>query len=205
MPKRTPERVTLTTLDTDLKAGFADLKQEVRTGFADVKTETRAGFADLKSEVRDLKVTLVAGFAGLPTRESSEEMVRLLRESNRLQEERFTQLDVRMREQHLETQQVLHALAEGQRVLTDQVRILAGGIQGLAGVIQGLAADIKTLVARLDALIKGRGRFTSFRGSRNDSSKRWIFASASTTRSYRLRITAASTTVCGRPRPSLWR
>lgn len=71
VPWKISERVTLTTLDTDLKAGFA----------------------------------------GLPSRDSSEEMVRLLRESNRLQEERFTQLDVRVREQNLETQQVLQIRA----------------------------------------------------------------------------------------------
>lgn len=49
-----PENVTLHTLHEDLKAGFGDLK-----------------------------AILGAGFASLPTRESSEEMVRLLRESTR--------------------------------------------------------------------------------------------------------------------------
>ena len=101
-----------------------------------MRAEMRAGFADLKA-------TLVAGFRSLPSRESSEEMVRLLREGNRLQEARFAQLDVRIREQHLEVQQVLRALAEGQLLLTGEVR--------------SLSADIKALIARLDALIKGRG------------------------------------------------
>jgi hypothetical protein len=141
-----------------MQTGFADLKQEMRTGFADVKQEMRAGFADLKQEMRtgfadvkqevaglrgemragfgDLKATLVTGFASLPTRESSEEMIRLLRESNRPQEERFTQLDLRIREQHLEIQHVLRALVESQRTLS---------------------ADIKALIVRLDALIRGRG------------------------------------------------
>ena len=164
MVERSPEDVTLYTLHEDLQAGFADLKQEVQTGFADLRgavtglrgevadlrQEVRTGFADLKTEMRDVKTTLVTGFSSLPTRESSEEMVRLLRESNRLQEERFTQLDLRIREQHLETQQVLRALVEGQRILTDQVRTLAGGIRDLS-------ADIKALIARLDALIRGRG------------------------------------------------
>jgi hypothetical protein len=103
----------------------------------------RTGFADLKT-------TLVAGFRGLPTRESSDEMVRLLRESNRLQDTRFAQLDVRIREQHLETQQALHALVESQRLLTSEVR-------SLSSEIRGLSADIKALIARLDALIRGRG------------------------------------------------
>ena len=116
-----PGDVTLGTLHEDLRAGFA----EMRSGFA------------------DLKVTLVTGFRSLPSRESSEEMVRLLREGNRLHEERFTQLDLRIREQHLETQQILHAVVEGQRQLIEGQR--------------GLSADIKALIARLDALIRGRG------------------------------------------------
>jgi hypothetical protein len=41
---------------------------------------------DMKSGFADLKAALVVGFRGLPTRESSEEMVRLLREANRLSE-----------------------------------------------------------------------------------------------------------------------
>ncbi len=131
-----PEEVTLTTVHQDLRAGFAGLKQEMRTGFADLKGEMRTGFADLK-------VTLITGFQSLPTREQNEEMVRLLRENNRIQGERFTQLDVRIREQHLETQQVLRALVEGLRVLSEEVR--------------SLSMDIKALIARLDALIKGRG------------------------------------------------
>ena len=86
-----------------------------------------AGFAGLKGEVRDLKATLVAGFRGLPGREASEKMIRLLREANRIQEERSTQLDLRIREQHLETQQVLHAIVEGQRVLVEGQRLLVAG------------------------------------------------------------------------------
>src|SRR5881628_106045 len=109
-----PGDVTLGTLHEDLRAGFA----EMRSGFA------------------DLKVTLVIGFRSLPSRESTDEMVRLLREGNRLHEERLTQLDLRIREQHLEIQQTLHAVVEGQR---------------------SLSADIKALIARLDALIRGRG------------------------------------------------
>ena len=118
---RNRQDVTLSTLHDDLKAGFADLK-----------------------------VTLVSGFRALPSRESSEEMVRLLRDGNRLQEERFTQLDLRIREQHLEIQQVLHAVVDGQRLLINEVRNLAGEVRSLSG-------DIKALIARLDALIKGRG------------------------------------------------
>jgi DNA repair exonuclease SbcCD ATPase subunit len=149
MAKRNPQRVTLNTVHHDLTSGFADLK-----------------------------ATLVTGFANLPTRESGEEMVRLLRESNRLQEERFTQLDLRIRGQHLEVQQVLRAVVEGQRLLVEGQRALMEGqhtliegqrslieaqramadeIRMLSGEIRSLSGDIKALIARLDALIKGRG------------------------------------------------
>jgi hypothetical protein len=97
MAEQSPGAVTLDTVHDDLGCGFAQM---------------RAGVADLKA-------TLVTGFRSLPTRETSEEMVRLLREGNRLQEERFTQMDLRSREQHLETQQVLHAVVEGQRARID--------------------------------------------------------------------------------------
>lgn len=120
--------MTLGTLHEDLTAGFGEM---------------RAGFADLKT-------TLVAGFRSLPNRESSEEMVRLLREGNRLHEERFAQLDVRIREQHFETQQVLHTVVDGQRLLVEGQRLLVEGQRSLS-------ADIKALIARIDALIRGRG------------------------------------------------
>src|SRR6267143_520702 len=85
-----PNDVTLSTLHEDLTAGFG----EMRAGFTDLKAEVRSG-------VTDLKTTLIAGFRGLASRESVEEIVRLLREANRLNEERFSQLDVRTREQSL--------------------------------------------------------------------------------------------------------
>ena len=156
MTELNPDAVTLNTLHDDLQSGFGEM---------------RAGFTDLKA-------TLVAGFRSLPSRESSEEMVRLLRESNRLQEERFTRLDLRSREQHLETQQVLHALVEGQRLviegqraLVDGQRVLVEGqralvesqralndqVRTLSAEIRDLSSDIKALIARIDALIKGRG------------------------------------------------
>jgi hypothetical protein len=131
MTERNPNDITLYTLHEDLTAGFADVKTEVHSGFADLKT------------------TLITGFRGLASRESSEEMVRLLREANRIDEARFTELDVRIREQHFETQQVLHALVEGQRGLTDSLRELADDHRSLS-------ADIKALIARIDAMIRGR-------------------------------------------------
>ena len=138
MATRDPNEVTLETLHDDVTVGFADLKGEVRSGFA------------------DLKVTLITGFGNLPTRESSDEMIRLLREGNRLQKERFTQLDLRIREQHLETQQILRAVVEGQRVLIEGQRVLTDEVRRLSEEVRGLAAEIKALIARLDALIKGR-------------------------------------------------
>ena len=145
MTERNPDDVTLHTLHEDLTAGFT----EMRAGFADLKGEMRSGFGDLKA-------TLIAGFRSLPTRESSEEMVRLLREGNRLNEERFTQLDLRIREQHFETQQVLHALVEGQRLLVEGQHSLVDGLRLLVEGQQSLSADIKALIARIDALIRGR-------------------------------------------------
>jgi hypothetical protein len=175
MAEATPDSITLSTLHDDLRsgfgemrAGFADLKTEMRAGFADLKTEMRAGFADLKSEMRagfaDLKTTLVGGFRSLPGRETGDEMVRLLRESNRLQEARFTQLDLRTREQHLETQTALHALVEGQRLLVEGQQTLVEGqrqlLEGQQSLVDGqreISAEIRALVARIDALIRGRG------------------------------------------------
>ncbi|MBI4536588.1 MAG: hypothetical protein HY712_01370 [candidate division NC10 bacterium] len=143
MGDRDREEVTVSTLHEDLETGFADLKGEVRGGFTDLKGEVQAGFADLKAGIADVKVTLVTGFRNMPTREDSQEMIRLLRENIRLQEERPTQLDARMREQHFETHQIPRSLAQSQRAMSEEVR--------------GLSADIKALIARLDALIKDRG------------------------------------------------
>ena len=150
MAEPKPEDVTLNTLHEDLNGGFADLKGEVRGGFSDVKS----AIGDLKGEVRggfsDLKTTLIAGFRSMPTREDSQEMIRLLREQNRVQDERFTQLDLRIREQHFELQQTLRGIADGIRALLDGQRLLLDGQRGLH-------EDIRALIARLDALIKGRG------------------------------------------------
>lgn len=109
-----------------------------------------AGFGEMRADFSDLKATLIVGFRSLPSRESSDEMIRLLREANRLHEDRLTPIDLRLREQHLEAQQVLHAVAEGLRLLVD-------GQRSLHEEQRRLSADIRALVARLDALIKGRG------------------------------------------------
>ncbi len=135
MAEQGPSDATLSTLHEDLRG--------VREDVTGVREELRGGFAEMRASFADLKSTMVTGFRGLPTRESAEEVVRLLREGNRLQEERFTRLDVRIREQHLETQQVQRALVDGQRQLVEGQN--------------ALSADIRALIARLDALIRGRG------------------------------------------------
>ncbi len=97
MAEPIPEDVTLSTLHGDLKG------------------EMRGGFSDLKVGIADLKVTLVAGFRNMPTRQDSQEMIHLLRERFRILARRPSQrdaLDSRIQEQSLELQQVLHALAE---------------------------------------------------------------------------------------------
>ena len=114
-----------------------------------MKGEIRSGFGDLKA-------TLIAGFRSLPSRESSDEMVQLLRERNRINEEGFTRLHLRIREQHLETQQVLHALVEGQRQLIEGQHQLVDGQRLLCEGQHSLSPDIKALIARIDALIKRR-------------------------------------------------
>ena len=60
---------------------------------------------------------MIAGLAGLPTRESAEEMVRLLRKRNR-------QLEVHIRDEHPATEAIRHALAEGKRRLAEALRQL---------------------------------------------------------------------------------
>src|SRR5262249_60033296 len=166
MAESDSDDVTLRTLHDDLTGGFAEMRSsltggfaEMRSsltgGFAEMRSSLTGGFAEMRSGLADLQVTLVTGFRGLATRESSEEMVRLLREGNRLHEERFTQLDIRIREQHLENQQTLHTLGDGQRLLLDGQQRLVESQQRLVESQRGLSADMKALLARLHPLIRG--------------------------------------------------
>ena len=91
--------------------------------------------SELKGDVRDVKGLLVAGLQAFPP-EWPREVVRLLREGNRLNEERSARLDVTIREQAMETHTILRDLADGQRQMVD---------------------DLRALVTRIDALIRGRG------------------------------------------------
>jgi len=144
--------VTLNTLHGDL----ADLKGEMRAGFADLKGEMREGFADLKT-------TMIKGFAGLPTRESSEEMIRLLRENNRIQESRLVEirddlklidartaradarsaeLNVQSQERHARLEASLASLAESQR--------------GLVAEGEQLRTEMRALMRLIESIIRGR-------------------------------------------------
>ena len=81
MADETSNPVTLNTLHEDLGSLRQDIegvREDIGGMHEDLRTEMRTGFSDLKA-------TLIAGFRGMPSRESSDEMVRLLRESNRLQ------------------------------------------------------------------------------------------------------------------------
>ncbi len=95
------------------------------------------------------KALIVTGTRALPPPEWPGEVVRLLRETNRLNEERVTQLDATRREQVLETHDILRALAESRRQLVECQRQLFDGIRFLS-------EEIRALIARIDALIKGR-------------------------------------------------
>lgn len=68
---------------------------------------------DLGAVFPDRKTALLTGSRSVPTREPSQEMIRPLRETNRLQEERFAQPEARTRENHLQVQQTLLASGEG--------------------------------------------------------------------------------------------
>ncbi|MGH7320611.1 MAG: hypothetical protein ACRELA_13420 [Candidatus Rokuibacteriota bacterium] len=103
---------------------------------------------ELRSDLRELKTVVASGLRAFSP-EWAGDVVRLLRETNRLNEERFAQLDVALREQALETHTILRALAEGHRQLVDEQRQLVLGQRGLS-------EDIRALIARIDALIKGR-------------------------------------------------
>ncbi len=98
-------------------------------------------FGALRGDLRELKALVASGLRAFSP-EWAGDVVRLLRETNRLNEERFAQLDAALREQALETHTILRAVAEGLRQLVEGQR--------------GLSEDIRALIARIDALIKGR-------------------------------------------------
>jgi hypothetical protein len=117
----------------------------------------------VRADLRDL-TALIASWLRAGPPEWPAEVIRLLREANRLNEERFAQLDVAIREQALEVHTILRALAEEQRQLVDGIRQIVEVLRQIAEeqrlLLRGqqrLSEDIRTLVARIDALIRGRG------------------------------------------------
>ena len=135
------QHVTLDTLHGDIVA----LRGEMRAGFA------------------DLKVTMITGFAGLPTRESSEEMIRILRESNRIHESRLSQVDGRVGQVDQRVAEANERIAQvDERIALVDLRIreqqaeAQQSLQALRESQQALSAEIGALIRRIDALIRRR-------------------------------------------------
>jgi hypothetical protein len=129
MPDDTGPEITLGTLHGDLGRLSSDLGRLGET------------VGEVKTDVRELKLMVATGFRAFPPDWPSE-MLRLLRENNRLTDARFAQLDATLREQAVETHTALRALATGQGELATGQR--------------ELVTELRALVARIDALIRGR-------------------------------------------------
>ena len=97
--------------------------------------EVKSDLREVKSDLREVKVLVATGLRAFRP-DWPAEMLRVLRENNRLGEERFARLDVTLREQAIETHTALRAVAEGQRQTS---------------------VDLRALIARIDALIRWRG------------------------------------------------
>src|SRR5713101_6360268 len=96
----------------------------------------------LHQDLGAVKVLLTTGLRAFPQNWPGE-VLRTLRENNRLSEARFAQPDVALREQAIETHTILRAVADGQHQLVEEQR--------------QLSADMRALIARIDALIRGLG------------------------------------------------
>jgi hypothetical protein len=157
MPDDTGPEITLGTLHGDLGRLSGDLGKlsgdlgklsgdlgRLGETVNEVKTDVR----EVKADVRELKVMVATGFRAFPPDWPSE-MLRLLRENNRLTDTRFAQLDATLREQAVETHTILRALATGQGELATGQRELVTGQRELV-------TELRALVARIDALIRGR-------------------------------------------------
>jgi len=117
----------------------------------------------LHQDLGAVKVLLTTGLRAFP-QDWPGEVLRTLRENNRLSEARFAQLDVALREQAIETHTILRAVADGQRQivesqrnLAESQRLLVEGQHQLVEEQRQLSADMRALIARIDALIRGRG------------------------------------------------
>ena len=117
----------------------------------------------LHQDLGAVKVLLTTGLRAFP-QDWPGEVLRTLRENNRLSEARFARLDVALREQAIETHTILRAVADGQRQIVDSQRDLVGSqrllVEGQHQLVEEqrqLSADMRALIARIDALIRGRG------------------------------------------------
>ena len=110
----------------------------------------------LHQDLRTVKVLLTTGLSAFP-KDWPGDVLRTLRENNRLSEARCAQLDVTLREQAIETHTILRAVADGQRQIVDSQRDLAESQRLLVEEQRQLSADMRALIARIDALIRGRG------------------------------------------------
>src|SRR2546422_4108021 len=117
----------------------------------------------LHQDLGAVKVLLTTGLRAFPQNWPGE-VLRTLRENNRLSEARFAKLDVTLREQAIETHTILRAVADGQRQIVDSQRDLAESqrllVEGQHQLVEEqrqLSADMRALIARIDALIRGRG------------------------------------------------
>ena len=117
----------------------------------------------LHQDLGAVKVLLTTGLRAFPQNWPGE-VLRTLRENNRLSEARFAQPDVALREQAIETHTILRAVADGQRQIVDSQRDLAESqrqlVEGQHQLVEEqrqLSVDMRALIARIDALIRGRG------------------------------------------------
>ena len=109
----------------------------------------------LHQDLGELKALIATGLKTFPP-EWPGEVLRLLREMNRLSEERFARLDATIREQTLETHGILRALAESQRQIVESQRQLVEEVRQVWVVQRQLSEDMRAIIARIDALIKSR-------------------------------------------------
>jgi len=117
----------------------------------------------LHQDLGAVKVLLTTGLRAFP-QDWPGDVLRTLRENNRLSEARLAQLDVALREQAIETHTILRAVADGQRQIVDSQRDLAESqrllVEGQHQLVEEqrqLSADMRALIARIDTLIRGRG------------------------------------------------
>src|SRR5713226_9107308 len=110
----------------------------------------------LHQDLGAVKLLLTTGLRAFP-QNWPREVLRTLRENDRLSEAPFAQLDVTLREQAIETHTILRAVADGQRQIVDSQRDLAERQRLLVEEQRQLSADMRALIARIDALIRGRG------------------------------------------------